>query len=66
MNWIHEREWRLSESLVFDFSDIEYVIVNTVVDAATLVHHIGAARLPESKVLPMQVSEIIKSEWRTS
>jgi hypothetical protein len=66
LDWIHEREWRLSRSLEFNLRDLEYVIAHTVVDATNLAHRIGAGRLPENKILPIQVYELIRDEWRGS
>ncbi len=65
-DWLQEREWRLPESLSFDYADIEYVLVESIKDATDIVYHIGAHQLPESKVIPMEVYRNIKEAWRES
>jgi len=62
-DWLHEREWRLPNSLTFIDADIKYVIVDSILDATELVRQIGALRLPESKIIPMEVYRNIKEAW---
>lgn len=63
LDWLQEREWRLPSSLAFQYSDIEYVLVDSIADASQLVHLIGAQHLPENKVIPMEVYRNIKQAW---
>ncbi len=63
LDWLHEREWRLPESLSFEYHDVEYVIVSTIDDARTVGHQIGAQYLPEDKLIPMEVYETIQEAW---
>lgn len=63
LDWLHEREWRLPESLTFEYANIEYVLVESIEDADNIVHQIGAERLPESKMIPMQVYRNIEKAW---
>ncbi len=63
LDWLHEREWRLPHSLEFTYADVEYVLVESIQEATELVHEIGAQRLPESKVIPMEVYRSIKQAW---
>jgi len=63
-DWLHEREWRLPNSLDFIYADVEYVIVDTLLDGLDLVRQIGAQHLPESKVIPIEVYRSIKQAWR--
>ena len=41
LDWLHEREWRLPEQLEFQDGDLEYLIVDSIVDAETLVDEFG-------------------------
>jgi hypothetical protein len=62
-DWLHEREWRLSCSLDFEYSDIQYVIVETIEDAIYFVNRIGDSQLPEEKLIPIEVHRTIKKAW---
>lgn len=64
LNFLHEREWRLPKSLMFEYSDVEYVIVESIDNAAQVVHQIGAQRLPEDKLIPIEVYRNIRTAWR--
>ena len=64
LDWLQEREWRLPDSLQFEYANVEYVLVESIGDATNLVHQIGAQHLPENKVIPMEVYRNIKSTWR--
>jgi len=63
LDWLHEREWRLPDSLSFTYAAVEYVLVESIEDASWVVHQIGAQQLPESKVIPMEVYRSIKQAW---
>jgi hypothetical protein len=63
LDWLHEREWRLSSSLAFEYSDIQYVLVESIRDATSVVHEIGAQRLPDEKLIPIEVHRNIKRAW---
>jgi hypothetical protein len=63
LDWLHEREWRLPGSLTFEYSDVEYVIVDSIEDARQVVYQIGAQRLPEEKLIPMEVYRTIQRAW---
>lgn len=63
LDFLHEREWRLPSSLTFEYSEIEYVIVSSMEDARSVVDRIGPDRLPEKKLIPMEVYRNIKSAW---
>lgn len=63
LDWLHEREWRVPGSLTFEYSDVEYVIVDSMEDARQVVHQIGAQHLPEEKVIPMEVYRTIERAW---
>jgi hypothetical protein len=65
LDYLHEREWRLPDSLTFKYADIEYVLVESIEDASWVVHQIGAQQLPESKIIPMAVYRNIKQAWRS-
>ena len=62
-DWLHEREWRLPQSLTFNYEDVEFVVVNTIEDARKVVMQIGAYNLPEAKLIPMEVYETIAEAW---
>lgn len=63
LDWLYEREWRLPSSLNFEYSDISYVLVESIEDADAIVHLIGAQNLPEEKLIPLDVYRHIKSAW---
>ena len=64
LDWLHEREWRVPASLSFGYADIQYVLVESIDDARSVVHEIGAQFLPESKLIPIDVSRTIQSAWK--
>jgi hypothetical protein len=63
LDFLHEREWRLPSPLAFEYSDLEYVLVESIRDATWVVHQIGEQHLPEEKLIPMEVHRTIKSAW---
>ena len=63
LDYLQEREWRLPNSLTFDYANVEYVLVESIEDATWLVKQIGALRLPETKVIPMAVYRNIQQAW---
>jgi hypothetical protein len=63
LDWLHEREWRLPSSLNFEYSDIKYVIVDTVQDVTDVVQHIGTHHIPQDKFIPMDVYRTIEEVW---
>lgn len=63
LDFLQEREWRLPNPMRFEYADIEYVIVNSLADADSLVYLIGAQHLPEDKVIPIEVYKTIKRAW---
>ena len=63
LDWLHEREWRLPGSLNFEYSDIRYVIVDSVQDVMDVVQHIGAQHVPQAKFIPMEVHRTIETAW---
>lgn len=65
LNWLHEREWRLPSSFTFDFSDIEYVIVESTQDVNRVVEQIGTQHVPRHKFIPMETYRTIQKAWST-
>ena len=63
LDWLYEREWRLPESLNFEYADIEFVLVDTIEDADEIVHLVGAQHLPEEKLIPLSVYKQIRQAW---
>jgi hypothetical protein len=63
IDFIHEREWRLPFPFSFEYSDLEYVLVQSIEDATSIVHQIGSERLPESKLIPLNTYEEIRKAW---
>jgi len=63
LDYLQEREWRLPSSLAFEYSDLQYVLVESIEDARWVVHQIGAQRLPEEKLIPMEVYRNIRRAW---
>jgi len=63
LDWLHEREWRLPKSLVFDWKDIEYVIVESTQDVNTVVEDIGAQHIPRHKFIAMDIYRTIQKAW---
>jgi hypothetical protein len=63
LDWLQEREWRLPHDLQFEYADIEYVLVESVEDATSIVHEVGAHQLPENKMIPMDVYRNIRAAW---
>jgi hypothetical protein len=63
IDFIHEREWRLPLSLIFEYKDLEYVLVQSIAEATTLVKAIGSGHLPEKKIIPLGIYEEIRKAW---
>jgi len=64
IDYLHEREWRLPLQLTFEYSDLEYVLVESIEEATSVVHLIGSQRLPEKKLIPLNTYEEIRKAWR--
>ena len=62
-DWIHEREWRLPESLKFEYSDVLYVLVESIADADQIIQTVGTMNLPASRFIPMEVYRTIQEAW---
>ena len=65
-DWIHEREWRLPTSFTFEFSDVSYVLVESIADADQIMQRVGTMNLPESRFIPMEVYRTIREAWSAS
>ncbi len=65
LDFLQEREWRLPDSITFEYAAVEYILVESIEDASWIVHQIGAQQLPETKVIPMAVYRNIKQAWRS-
>jgi hypothetical protein len=63
IDYLHEREWRLPSEFTFEYSDLEYVLVRSIKEATAVVHEIGAQRLPEKKLIPLDTYEEIRKSW---
>jgi hypothetical protein len=63
IDFLHEREWRLPLALTFEYSDLQYVLVNSIDEATNIVHTIGSRNLPEEKVIPLSIYEEIRNAW---
>ena len=63
IDYIQEREWRLPNEVAFEYSDLEYVLVESIEDVTNIVHEIGAASLPEKKFIPLNTYEEIRKAW---
>lgn len=62
-DWIHEREWRLPESFNFEYSDVLYVLVESIADADQIIQTVGTMNLPASRFIPMEVYRTIREAW---
>lgn len=65
LDYLTEREWRLPNDLAFEYTDVEYVIVDTIGDAHNIVKQVGADHLREGQVIPMEVYKTIRTAWRS-
>jgi hypothetical protein len=63
IDYLHEREWRLPLKFTFEYSDLEYVLVESIEEATRVVHQIGSERLPEKKLIPLDTYEEIRKAW---
>lgn len=63
LDWLHEREWRLPGALAFEYSDVEYVIVESIQDAMRVVQRIGAQHVPVEKFIAIEVYRTIRQAW---
>lgn len=63
IDYLHEREWRLPSQFTFEYSDLEYVLVESIEEATSVVHQIGSQRLPEKKLIPLNTYEEIRKAW---
>lgn len=63
IDFVHEREWRLPSQFTFSYEQLEYVLVDSIEEATSVVHKIGSERLPESKLIPLKTYEEIRKAW---
>jgi len=63
IDYLHEREWRLPSQFTFEYSALEYVLVESIEEATSVVHQIGSQRLPEKKLIPLNTYEEIRKAW---
>ena len=63
IDYLHEREWRLPLQFAFEYADLEYVLVESIEDATSIVHKIGSENLPEKKLIPLSIYEEIRKAW---
>jgi hypothetical protein len=63
IDYLHEREWRLTSQFTFEYSDLEYVLVESIEEANSVVHKIGSHRLPDRKLIPLNTYEEIRKGW---
>ena len=63
LDWLHEREWRLPADLQFDYSDLQYIIVDSISDANSIVEQFGTDSIPRGKIVVMEVYRTIQSAW---
>ena len=61
---LQERECRLPGQLAFEYSDLQYVIVDSIKDAMNVGLEIGAKDIPPENVIPMEVYRTIGNAWR--
>ena len=62
-DWTHEREWRLPDTMTFEYSDIKYVLVESIEDAGKIMQMVGTNSLPPDRFIPMEVYRTIKEAW---
>lgn len=62
-DWIHEREWRLPRPMAFEYSDVEYVLVESIADADRIMLLVGTINLPAHRFIPMEVYRSIRRAW---
>ena len=65
-DWIHEREWRLPEPINFEYSDVRYVLVETIEDAGDIMQTVGTIHLPANRIIPMDAYRTIRDAWSAS
>ena len=63
LDWVHEREWRLPSDFEFEDGYIEYLIVNTIENANTIVETFGTERFLRRKIIVMEVYRTIREAW---
>ena len=63
IDFLHEREWRLPGSLDFEYSDLEYVIVDSIQDAHDLALAIGEQHIRQNRIIAMESYRIITDAW---
>jgi hypothetical protein len=63
IDYLHEREWRLPSALTFEYSDLDYVLVESIEEVNDVVHKIASHRLPEKKLIPLNTYEQIRKAW---
>lgn len=61
-DWLHEREWRLPGDFAFEYSEVEYVIVDTIQDAMDVSQ--AVVDIPLRRCISMDVYSTITDAWR--
>ena len=62
-DWIHEREWRLPGTIKFEYSEVKYVLVESIGDADNIMQTFGTINLPPERFIPMEVYRTIREAW---
>ena len=63
LDFLHEREWRLPGNLDFNYSELDYVIVDSVQDAHDVALAIGEQHIRQNQIIPMESYRVITRAW---
>ena len=62
-NFLYEREWRIPNTLQFQFEDIQFVLVDSHKDASTLTNKFGPNNIPDDRVIVMESHRRVMDTW---
>ena len=63
LDFLHEREWRLPGDFKFEYSELEYVIVDSIQDAHDIALAIGEQHVTQHQIIPMETYRVISRAW---
>ena len=62
-NFLYEREWRVPGTFGFEFSDIQFILVDSHSDASGIIRKFGPNNIPEDRVIVMESHRRVMDTW---
>ena len=62
-NFLFEREWRIPSNLVFNYVDLEFVLVDSYRDVDRIIRTFGSQNIREDKIIVMESHRRVRETW---